>query len=147
MAAVVLLAAGVAVVMAALMALAVVMVAVGVAAVAERARQQGLHRRVRAALHACVELYARLGQGHARAAAQAAADEGVHAVGAQEAGQGPVAKAARGQDGAVDDLAVLDVVELELLGVAKVLEHAAVFVSDCYFHVCYLHGYWLMPII
>src|SRR5699024_8431836 len=72
--AVVLAAAGVAVVVAALMALAVV-VAVGVAAVGEGAGEQGVHRRVRAALDAGVELYPCGGERVAGPAADAAADE------------------------------------------------------------------------
>ena len=34
-----------------------------------------------------------------------------------------------------DDLAVVDLIELELLGVAKVLEDLAVCVGNCNFHV------------
>ena len=134
------------VVVAALMALAVV-VAVGVAAVGEGAGEQGVHRRVRAALDAGVELYPCGGERVAGPAADAAADERGDAVRIQEPGQRAVAEAVGGHDLARDDLAVLDLVDLELLRVPEVLEHAAVFIGHCYFHVCYLLSYWLMPII
>ena len=68
------------------------------------------------------------------AAANAAAQEGVHALGLQKASQGPVAGAVGVHHLRGEHLAVLHLVELKLGRVAKVLEHLAVFVRYCDFH-------------
>ena len=65
---------------------------------------------------------------HRRVAANAAAQEGVHALGLQKASQGPVAGAVGFHHLRGEHLAVLHLVELKLGRVAKVLEHLAVFV-------------------
>ena len=98
------------------------------------ARQQILHGLVGAAGDPAVQLDARLGQGCFGAAANAAADEGVHALGLQKARQGPVAGAVgihylRGKHPAL-----LSLINFELGRVAEVLEHLAVFIGHCDFH-------------
>jgi len=71
------------------------------------------------------------------AAADAAADERVHAVLHQEARQRAVAAAIGVDHFGGDDPVTVDLIDLELLGVAKVLEDLAVFVGNCNFHVCF----------
>ena len=102
--------------------------------VGQAPRQQGGHRPVGVPRRAGVESDARLGQSVSGAAADAAADEGLHAVLPQEARQGPVAAAVGVHHPAGDHRAVFHVVELELLRVAEVLEYLTVFISDCDFH-------------
>ena len=101
---------------------------------AERAREQGGDRFVRAAGYAAVQADARLPERHLRAAADAAADQRIHAVGLQKARQRAMAAAVGIDDLRAPDRAVLHIVELELRGVAKVLEDAAVFIGDCNSH-------------
>lgn len=71
----------------------VVMITADIGIVCKRACQQGFHRCVRFAADAAVELNARFRQRHLSAAADAAADQRVHAVPGQETGQRAVAAA------------------------------------------------------
>ena len=117
------------------MALLVVVAALGVGVKGQLARQQVGHLAVRITGDAGVELNARLGQSGAGAAADAAADQGVHPVALEKTGQSAVA-AADGTDHLGGDyLSVLDLIELKLFTVAEVLEHLAVFIGYCKFHV------------
>lgn len=79
--------------MAALAVGVVVMITADVGIVCKRACQQGVHRCVRFAADAAVELNARFRQRHLSAAADAAADQRVHTVPGQETGQRAVAAA------------------------------------------------------
>ena len=71
----------------------VVMITADIGIVCKRACQQGVHRRVRLAADAAVELNARFRQRYLSAAADAAADQRVHTVLGQETGQRAVAAA------------------------------------------------------
>ena len=102
--------------------------------VLELTGQQGLHLGVRAAGGAGKEPDAGLRQGIPGAAADAAADQRVYPVGLQKAGQGPVAAAAGAHHLAGGHFAAVDLIELELFRVAKVLEHLAVVVGYRDFH-------------
>ena len=125
-------AAVVAVAAAVVVALVVVMVAAAdVGALGQDAGDQLHDGHVSAAVDAGVQVDAGRCQGVDGAAADAAADQGVHLKGAQEGGQGAVAAAVGVHHHGPGDLAVLHIVELELLGVAEVLENAAVFVEGC----------------
>ena len=104
----------------------IVMAAVGRVAGLQRAREQRLDRRVGVALHAAVNPDAEALERHLCAAADAAADHVVHAVHHQEARQQAVAAARRIEDLRSDDLAALDLVELKLGAVAKVLKNLSV---------------------
>ena len=127
-------AAVVAAAVAALTVLMVMVVAVDIGIIAEVSDQQRRDRRVRLTADAAVELDARLCQRGLRAAADAAADQSVHAALHEEARQRAMAAAVGVDHLCADDLAVRYVVELELRRVAKVLEDHAVFIGNCDFH-------------
>src|SRR5699024_1474536 len=123
-----------------------VMGAHGVGVVLQAARQQGLHRLVGAALCAGIQLDAGLCQRGARAAADTAADQGVHPALGQQTGQCAVAALAGADDLAGDHLAVFHIVYLKLFGMAEVLEHQAVFIGDCNaFHWESSFSLWQQP--
>ena len=128
------------------MALAVVLVvgAGGVRVIGQRAGQQRFGLCVRRAARAGVQRNARLGQRCARTAADAAADQRVHAVRFEKHRQRPVAAAVCVHDLAGSDLAVLHRVQLELLRVAEMLEYQPVFIGDSDLHICILR-YGLIP--
>ena len=126
------LAAGVA---AAVVTILVVVAALGVGVEGQLACQQIGHLAVRVAGDAGVELDARLGQGGAGAAADAAADQGIHPVAPEKTGQSAVAAADGADHLGGDYLSVLDLIELKLFTVAEVLEHLAVFIGYSKFHV------------
>ena len=108
----------------------VVMGAYGIRVEGEGAGEKSLHGGVGRGGDTGVELNAGLGQGGPGAAADAAADESVHAPLRQEPGQGPVAAALGVMDLGGDHLVLRHVVDLELSAVAEMLEHLAVLVSD-----------------
>jgi len=81
-------------------------------------------------------------QGGKRAAAKAAADEDVDPVIREQAREGAVAHATRPDDLRGDDLAILDVVQLEALRPAKVLEHVSVLVGNCNSRHVFLQFAW-----
>ena len=114
--------------------LRVVMAAVWRVARLERARQQTAHRLVRIAPHAAVDFDAELPERALRAAADAAADQLVHAVHHQKARQQAVAASGRVEHPAGDDLALLHLLELECGAMAEVLKDLTVLVRDCNFH-------------
>ena len=68
------------------------------------------------------------------ATADAAADERVHAAVGKQARKGTVAGAAGAHDLLVEYLAILNVVDLELLAAAKVHKDVAVVVRGCHPH-------------
>jgi len=113
----------------------VVMITADVGIVCKRACQQGVHRRVRLAADAAVELDTGLRQCHLRTAADTAANQGIHAPLHQEASQRAVAAAVGVHHFLPDDLAVRHFIELELLRVAEVLENLTVFIGNCDFHI------------
>ena len=95
-------------------------VAGGLAILCERAGDEGLNTSVAAARGAGIDGDAGLGERVDGAAADAAADERVHAAVGKQARKGAVAGAAGAHDLLVEHLAVLDVVDLELFAAAKV---------------------------
>ena len=106
----------------------------GIGIVLQAACEQSGHLGVRVSGHAGIELNPRLGQGIAGAAADTAADQHLRAALPQEARQGPVSAAVGIHHPAGDKLAVLHLVKLELLRMAKVLKDLSVFVSNRNFH-------------
>ena len=112
-----------------------VMVALNFRIIIEAAVHQGLHRLVCQAGNAAIELDASLGQGVLRPGANAAADEDIHLVAPQEAGQSAMAAAGGIHHLAVEDLVQAHIIKLELLGMAKVLEDLAVFIGHCNTHL------------
>ena len=123
---------------AAVSALAVMMVALRLRIIGQHAAQERLHALVRAAVHARIQLNAGRRQRRARAAADAAADQGVHALRLQKSGQRAVAFALHAHNLLGDDLAVLDLIELELLAVSEVLKHLSVCIRYRDFHGVFL---------
>ena len=90
---------------------------------------QSLSRRVRAAGYAAVQLDACRCQRRLGTAANAAADQGVHPQRAQHTCQRAVAVAVAVHHLGGNDLALLHIIELELLCVAEVLEDLSVFIG------------------
>ena len=106
----------------------------GLAVLCERAGDKGLDASVAAALGTCVYRDAGLGKCVDSAPADAAADERVHAAVGEQARKGTVAGAAGAHDLLVEYLAILNVVDLELLAAAKVHKDVAVVVRGCHPH-------------
>ena len=116
----------------------------GLAVLCERAGDKGLDASVAAALGTRVYRDAGLGKRVDSATADAAADERVHAAVGEQARKGTVAGAAGAHDLLVEYLAVLNVVDLELLAAAKVHKDVAVVVRRCHPHgvdlLCWPYG-------
>ena len=101
-------------------------VAGGLAGLRERAGNEGLDAGVAVALGACIDRDAGLGKRVDSAAADTAADERVHTTVGEQARQGAVTGAISAYDLLVEHLAILDVIDLELLAAAKVHKDVAV---------------------
>lgn len=111
-----------------------VVVAFGIGIILQRTLCQSLHGCIGRTGNPAVELDSRLGQRILRTHADAAADQCIRLGGFQESGQCAVTTAIGWYDLLGNDLAILHVVELELLGVAEMLEDLSVFVSYCDSH-------------
>ena len=111
-----------------------VMVAADVGIVVQVAGQECFHSVIGIAGNTAVELDAGLRQSHLRAAADAAADQNVNTAVEQEICQSAVTAAVGIHDLGGDDSTVFNIVNLELLGVAEMLENQLVCVSNCNFH-------------
>lgn len=111
-----------------------VMIAGGRSVLNQSSGQQGIHRFVRIAADPGIQLNACLLQSLSGAAADPAADQGIHALTLQKASQRAVAAAAGIRHPGGDHLALRDLVELELSAVPKMLEHLTVFVCNRDFH-------------
>ena len=109
-------------------------VAGGLAVLCERAGNEGLDAGIAAALGARIDRDAGLGKRVDSAAADTAANERVNATVGKQARQGAVAGATGAYDLLVEHLAILDVVDLELLAAAKVHKDVAVVVRCCHPH-------------
>ena len=83
---------------------------------------------------AAEQLDAGLHQRHLRPGADAAAEQDVCAMLYEKARQCAMALTIRRDDLGAQELAVFGLIELELCGAAKVLEHLTVFEWDCDFH-------------
>ena len=119
------------------MALAVVMVmviAADIGIVSQLPCQECLHRFVRITGNAAVNLNAGACQSHLRATADAAANQDLRAHAAQQSCQSAVAAAAGIVDLSGKNLAVLDLVNLKLRGVSKMLEDFPLPISNRDFH-------------
>ena len=116
--------------MAAMLAAAVVMViTVNIGVVAQISAEQCAHRRVNVPTDTAVELDARFGQSRLRTAADASANQSVHAVLHQESCQCAVTAAVGINDFRMDDFAVHSFIKLELLGVTEMLKDLTVFIG------------------
>ena len=106
-----------------------VVVAFGIGIILQRTLCQSLRGCIGRTRNPAVELDSRLGQRILRTHADAAADQCIRLGGFQESGQCAVTAAIGGDDLLRNYLAVLHIVELELLGVAKMLEDLSVFIG------------------
>ena len=93
--------------------LMVVVVAVNIGIVTQVIAEQGVHRCVSFSADTAVELDARFGQRCLRSAADAAADQRIHAVLHQKARQGTMAAAVGINDFRMNDFAVRSFIKLE----------------------------------
>ena len=112
----------------------VMVVTVNIGVVAQTSAEQCAHRCVSVPADTAVELDARLGQCCLRTAADASANQSVHAVLHQEACQCAVTAAVGVNDFRMDDFAVRSFIKLELFGVAEMLKNLTVFIGNCNFH-------------
>ena len=112
----------------------VMVVTVNIGIVAQISAEQCAHRCVSVPADTAVELDARFGQSCLRTAADASANQSVHAVLHQEACQCAVTAAVGVNDFRMSDFAVHSFIKLELLGVAEMLKDLTVFIGNCNFH-------------
>ena len=117
----------------------VVMVAVSVGIKGQFPFQQGFHCLVRVSGNAAVKLDSGLGQSVSRAAADAAADQRIHALFFQKAGQGSVSGFAGAYHRGGSDRSFLYFIDFKIFCVSKVLENLSVFIG-CrnFFHFSFL---------
>ena len=101
----------------------VMMAAMDIGIIVQISGQKRLNRCIRLAFGAAIETDARIGQCNPRAAANSAADQGIHALLHQKARQYAVPTAVGIHDLCTDNLAFRDLIELKLRGVTKVLEN------------------------
>ena len=91
--------------------------------------QESFHSRVSIAGNTAVQLDICRSQSHLSAAADTAADQNLCVQGIQHSGQSAVAAAVGVHDLGRNDLALCHIIDLKLLGVAKMLENFTVFIS------------------
>ena len=103
--------------------------------ISEPALCECLRGLVRRSLDATIELYPGLSKGYLGAHPYSAADKDIGLDRIKEACKCAVAASVGVYNLLVDDLPVLDVVDLELLGVSEMLEDLPVVICDCYSHV------------
>ena len=102
--------------------LVVMVITVNIGVVAQISAEQCAHRRVSVPADTAVELDARFGECCLRTAADASANQSVHAVLHQEACQCAVTAAVGVNDFRMSDFAVRSFIKLELLGVTEMLK-------------------------
>ena len=110
--------------------LVIMVVTVNIGIVAQISAEQCAHRRVSVPADTAVELDARFGECCLRTAADAPADQSVHAVLHQEACQCAVTAAVGVNNFRMDDFAVRSFIKLELFGVAEMLKNLTVFIGE-----------------
>ena len=113
--------------------LMIMVVTVNIGIVAQISAEQCAHRRISVPADTAVELDARFGECCLRTAADASANQSVHAVLHQEACQCAVTASVGINNLRVDDFAVRSFIKLELFGVAEMLENLTVFIGNCNF--------------
>ena len=124
----------------------VVMIALDIGIECQLAGNERFHCCVRIAGNAAVQLDARRSQCHLRTTADAAADQNICIQSGQDTCQRAVS-AAHGIDNfRCNDLTLLHIIDLKLLGVAEVLENLAVFVSDCNSHRIYSFRFFIFSV-
>ena len=114
--------------------LMIMVVTVNIWIIAQISAEQCAHRRISVPTDTAVELDARFGQSRLRTAADASANQSVHAVLHQEACQCAVTAAIGVNDFRMSDFAVHSFIKLELLGVTEVLKNLTDFIGNCNLH-------------
>ena len=117
--------------------LMIVMITAHLRIIAQRAGQQLLHSLIRAAGNASKQADTGLGQSLLCPAANPAADEGIYLHHGQKPSQGAVPAAHGIGNFRLYNGAVLHLINLKLLGMAKMLENLTVFIGDCNFHLLF----------
>ena len=110
--------------------LVVMVVTVNIGIVAQISAEQCAHRRVSVPADTTVEFDTRLGQSCLRTAADASANQSVHAVLHQETCQCAVTAAVGINNFRMNDFAVRRFIKLELLSVNEMLKNLNVFIGD-----------------
>ena len=114
--------------------LMVVMVAANIGVIAQFACQQGIDRGICIAPDAAVKPDARIGKGQLSAAADASADQNLHALGCQKVCQRSMSAASGGQHLGAYDSIVCDLIELKISRMAKMLKNIFTVIGYCNFH-------------
>jgi len=109
-------------------------VTVNIGIVAQISAEQCVHRCVSVPADTAVELDARFGQSCLRTAADASANQSVHAVLHQETCQCAVTAAVGINNFRMSDFAVRSFIKLELFSVTEMLKNLTVFIGNCNFH-------------
>lgn len=112
----------------------VVVIAMYIRVIGQGAVQQGLHGGIGIAADTAEQTYTGLGQCHLGTTADSAANQGVNIVLHQKTGQCTVTAAIGVNNLCVQDIAVADFVNFELLCVAEMLKNLAVLIGNCNFH-------------
>lgn len=111
-----------------------VMAALDIRVILQRTGQEGLNGRVCVSLYAAEQTDICFCQRHLRAAADAAADQCIHALRRKEACQRAMAAAIGIYDLRREDFPILCFIYFELSSVSKMLEDLTILISDCDFH-------------
>lgn len=114
--------------------LVTVMVAFCIGVIGKCFGDTGNHRIVSVSANTAVQLDVCLGKGRLGTAADATADEGIHAKLGKQSCQRAVTASVGINDLCLYNNAVLHIIHFELCGVTKVLEDFSVFVSYCNFY-------------
>jgi hypothetical protein len=107
----------------------VMVTAPGIGVPNQLAGRQSRRSQIRIAGHTAIEQNIRRIQSHPGTAADAAANQGIHLQSRQESGQCTVAAALGIHNLCRHDFSVFHIIDLELLGVAEMLENLTVFVG------------------
>ena len=82
------------------------------------------------ALHTCIQPDPSVGQGHLRAHSDSAADQGISLRSLQESGQSAMAASVGINDLLTDDFSILNVIQLELFGMAEMLKNLSIVIGN-----------------
>lgn len=117
------------------MAMLLVVVAAGYVGIEfQRTIEQILDGFIGTARDAAIEVDRGFCQGLFRSAADTAGNDGIDFLGLQETDQSTVALTIGVDDVSLDDMAIFDIIDLELCRMAEMLEYIPIFICNCYFH-------------
>ena len=119
-----------------------VVVTAGIGVIFQRSFNKSFYSSISSALNPCIKLDPGIGKCRLRTHANASANQSIRLNRLQESCKCSVAAAVGRYDLFVYDPALRNVVQLKLLGMAKVLEDLSVFIGDCDSHtvVSFLHN-------